>query len=69
MVNITQSNLVIVGLDKVFWKGVQLNGIKSMELKKTRLRMECKIVVQVGANAPEIIAEIFDSGVTIREVK
>ena len=69
MVNITQSNLVIVGLDKIFWKGKQLEGVKTIELKKTKLRMECKIVVQPNLNDPTIIREIFDSGVQIKEAK
>lgn len=69
MVNITQSNLVIVGLDKIFWKGKQLEGVKAIELKKTKLRMECKIVVQPNLNDPAIIQEIFDSGVQIKEAK
>ena len=69
MVNITQSNLVIVGLDKIFWKGKQLEGVKAIELKKTKLRMEFKLVLSYGLNDPLIIQEMIDSGITVREVK
>lgn len=69
MVNITQSNLVIVGLDKVFWKGKEVLGIRTIELKKASHHMECKLTITRNTNEQAIIDEIKASGVIVKEVK
>ena len=69
MTNIAQSNLAIIGLDKVFWKGKQLEGIKTIELKKASHHMECKLVIIKGLNDSVVLTEIRDSGIIVKEVK
>lgn len=68
MISIEKSNLVITGLEKVFWKGKPLQGLIGIDLKKSRHRLECKIQLAKGENDPTIIEEIKASGVFVKEV-
>ncbi len=64
MFNTVQSNLIIIGLSEVYWRGSKVVGVTNINAKYSTKGSKLSLIIKNGD--PTVITELRNAGVYIR---